>query len=297
MRFGFILVEKAFYPVTVLCRLLAVSRSGFHAWIKRPPSPRKLQDQVIAAEVNEAFRKSRGTYGSPRMTKEFRANGRRIARKRVARIMREQNLQARPKRRFKTTTDSNHAGPFAPNILRRKFCVDAPNRIWVTDVKAIWTHEGWIYLAPVIDLYSRRVVGHALRDWNDTDLALAAINSAAANRNPPPGLLHHSDRGRPYARPYASVAYRARLDELECLMSMSRKGNCWDNAVAESFFSTLTHELLLKRHTHFSTRQEAADAVTDYIENFYNTQRRHSSIGYVSPVEYELGLHHAADAA
>ena len=291
MRFTFILSEKAFYPIVVLCRVLAVSRSGFHAWVKRPPSQRDVANRRLAVEVTAVHRESRCTYGSPRVTAELRANGQPVSRNRVARLMRQEGLQARRKRRFKRTTDSNHSNPIAPNIIGRMFFANTPNSVWVTDVKAIWTGEGWLYIAPVIDLFSRKVVGLAMRDSNDTDLALAALNAAVSCRRPAPGLIHHSDRGSPYA----SDRYRDRLDELKSIASMSRKGDCWDNAVAESFFSTLEHELLAD--VVFATRAQAARAIREYVHDFFNLRRRHSTIGYVSPIEFELRSHVATVAA
>jgi len=291
VRFTFILSEKAFYPIVVLCRVLAVSRSGFHAWVTRPPSQRDVANRRLAVEVTAVHRESRCTYGSPRVTAELRANGQPVSRNRVARLMRQEGLQARRKRRFKRTTDSNHSNPIAPNIIGRMFFASTPNSVWVTDVKAIWTGEGWLYIAPVIDLFSRKVVGLAMRDSNDTDLALAALNAAVSCRRPAPGLIHHSDRGSPYA----SDRYRDRLDELKSIASMSRKGDCWDNAVAESFFSTLEHELLAD--VVFATRAQAARAIREYVHDFFNLRRRHSTIGYVSPIEFELRSHVATVAA
>ncbi len=291
MRFAFILVEKAFYPIAVLCRVLAVSRSGFHAWRTRPTSTREVANRQLALTVKAIHRESRGTYGSPRVTAQLRAQGQPVSRKRVARVMNLLGIQARSKRRFKQTTDSNHANPIAPNVVGRMFSATAPDRVWVTDVKAIATGEGWLYVAPVIDLFSRRVVGLALRNQNDTELALAALESAVSQRRPTAGLIHHSDRGGPYA----SARYRDRLAALECVASMSRKGDCWDNAVAESFFSTLVHELLSREF--FATRQQAERAIRDYIHNFYNLRRRHSTIGYLSPIEFELRSHAAKQAA
>ena len=291
MRFTFILSEKAFYPVAVLCRVLAVTRSGFHAWVKRPPSQRDIVNRQLAVEITAVHRESRGTYGSPRVTAELRANGQPVSRKRVARLMQQQGLHARLKRRFKRTTDSNHSNPIAPNVIGRMFSASAPNRVWVTDVKAVSTGEGWLYVAPVIDLFSRKVVGLAMRDTNDTDLALAALNAAVSQRSPAPGLIHHSDRGSPYA----SERYRERLDGLGSIASMSRRGDCWDNAVAESFFSTLEHEVLTD--IGFATHDDAARVIQEYIHEFYNLRRRHSTIGYVSPIEFELRSRAAAVAA
>lgn len=291
MKFTFILSEKAFYPIAVLCRVLAVTSSGFYAWVKRAPSKRDVANRQLAVEIAAIHRESRGTYGSPRVTAELRANGRAVSRKRVARLMRHLGLHARHKRRFKRTTDSNHSNPIAPNVIGRMFSASEPNRVWVTDVKAVPTGEGWLYVAPVIDLFSRKVVGLAMRDANDTDLALAALNAAVSQRSPAPGLIHHSDRGSPYA----SERYRNRLDAIGSIASMSRSGDCWDNAVAESFFSTLEHEVLTD--IGFATQDDAARAIEEYINEFYNLRRRHSTIGYVSPIEFELRSHTAAVAA
>lgn len=283
MRFAFIDRERRRYPVTVLCRILEVSPSGFYAWITRPQSPRAIENAQLAAAIAASHERSRKTYGSPRVTLDLRAEGRCVGRKRVARIMRENGVQARPKRRFKITTDSNHDHPIAPNHLDRRFNIDTPGSAWVSDVKAIWTtEEGWLYFAPVIDLFSRRVLGWSTSAHNDTELALEALDAAVRTRTPQEGLLHHTDRGSPYA----SEDFRARLAELEATPSMSRKGDCWDNAVAESFFSTLTFELLGERT--LATHAEARAALADYVDGFYNLTRRHSTLGYLSPIEYEL---------
>lgn len=282
MKFAFILVEKALYPITVLCRVLGVSRSGFHAWLKRRPSERTIEDSRLAVEIVASHARSRRTYGSPRITRDLREKGIRVGRKRVARLMKVKGIEARRPKRFRATTDSKHDHPIAPNVIGRMFSAAAPNRAWVTDVKAVWTDEGWFYVAPVIDLFSRRVVGWAGSANNDTDLALAALTAAVSHRAVAPGLIHHSDRGSPYA----SAQYRAALDDIGAVASMSRKGDCWDNAVAESFFSTLAAELLAERE--FASLLDAMRAVEDYIENFYNLHRRHSSNNYLSPIEHEL---------
>ena len=196
--------------------------------------------------------------------------------------MRKHGIQGRRKRRFRRTTDSNHPLPIAPNVLERKFDVDAPNKAWVTDVTCIWTDEGWLFLAAILDLFSRRVVGWSVSTTNDTDLALGALRRALKTRKPEAGLLHHSDRGSPYA----SGDYRDALEAHGITASMSRTGDCWDNAVAESFFGTLKAELT--EHENYATRAIAADSIADYIETFYNLQRRHSFLGYLSPIEFEL---------
>ena len=291
MKFAFILVEKAFYPITVLCDVLGVSRSGFHAWRNRRQSPRARADAHLAVQVAAVHKRSRKAYGSPRVHAELRARGVRVGKKRVARLMREKGLQARRKRRFRKTTDSKHSHPIAPNLVARQFVVAAPNRVWVTDVTAIWTLEGWLYLAVMLDLYSRRVVAWATSANNDACLALDALRAGLRARRPAAGLVHHSDRGSPYA----SADYRAVLRYYGVVASMSRKGDCWDNAVAESFFATIRAELV--DHELYPTRPAAIAAIGDYIENFYNVERRHSSLGYLNPIEYELRSNSAQRAA
>lgn len=281
MKFAFIAQNVAF-PVDAMCRVLGVTRSGFYAWKKRPKPDREKADARLAASVAAVHTRSRKTYGSPRVHEELKAQGVRVGRKRVERLMRENGLQGRRKRRFKRTTDSKHNGPIAPNLLARDFTETEPNRSWVTDVTAIATDEGWLYLAVMLDLFSRRVVGWATSSSNDTALALAALTLALRSRRPPPGLLHHSDRGSPYA----SADYRAKLRAHGARRSMSRKGDCWDNAVAESFFASLRAELVDDER--YATRYEAKVSIGDYIENFYNIERRHSHVGYLSPIEFEL---------
>ena len=282
MKFEFIRVEKAYYPITVLCAVLEVSRSGFHAWCKRALSTRKRSDQLLAAQVAATHERSRGTYGSPRIHADLRARGVRVARKRVERIMRQNGLQARRKRRFRRTTDSKHGHPIAPNLLARQFQVREPNLAWVTDVTAIWTWEGWCYLGVMLDLYSRRAIAWAMSSNNDTALALDVLRQALRARKPPRGVIHHSDRGSPYA----SEDYRAALAAHGVVASMSRKGDCWDNAVAESFFGTLRAELV--DHKTYATRASATASIGDYIDDFYNIERRHSHLGYINPIEFEL---------
>lgn len=291
MRFAFIHAEKAFFPIIVLCRVLGVSRSGYHAWSRRSPSKRLVEDRSLSCEVEAAFVRSRRTYGSPRIAAELRASGRPIGTKRVARLMRARQIAARPKRRFKVTTDSRHRHPVASNLVGRDFQAAAPNRVWVGDVKAVRTARGWLHLAVLMDLFSRRIVGYATSVANDTNLALAALRSSLSKRDARPGLVHHTDRGSPYA----SAEYRDLLEEHGALPSMSRPRDCWDNAVAESFFSTLTAELLAGRR--FPSPEQAAAEIAEYIDGFYNLTRRHSTIGYVSPIEYELRHLAAASAA
>jgi transposase InsO family protein len=284
--------EKANYPVGVLCEVLGVSRSGFYAWQKRPPSERSKRDAQLAVEVAAAHQKSGKRYGSPRVHRKLRKNGVRVSRKRIERLMRERGIVGRQKRRFRRTTDSNHSQPVAPNLVARDFEPQAANEVWAGDVTYIATSEGWSYLAVMLDLYSRRVVGWALSTTNDTDLALAALRCAVATRRiVPPGLVHHTDRGSPYA----SSDYQAALDSYGMVASMSRTGDCWDNAVAESFFATIRAELV--DHETFPTRRSAEHAIGEYIENFYNVERLHSHLDYVSPIEFELRTQVTAIAA
>ncbi len=281
MRFAFIAAEKARYPVTVLCRVLRVRRSGFYAWCGREESRRLRDDRRVAVEIRTVFEEMRRSYGSPRIRHELRHRGRIVGRHRVARLMREQQLRARPRRRSVRTTDSAHCLPTAPNLVNREFRAPAPDRVWVGDVTYLPTREGWLFLAVLLDLYSRRVVGWALSETNDEKLTLAALYMALDHRQPAPGLVHHSDRGSTYA----SGAYQAALAAHGLRSSMSRKGNCWDNAVAESFFSTLEHECA--RGEVFASRVAARRAVVDYILGFYNPTRLHSHLDYRSPMEYE----------
>ena len=282
MKYAFILARMVAFPVAMLCRVLGVSPSGFYAWRARSEPERAKSDARLALDVAAVHRRSRGRYGSPRIHADLRARGVRVGRKRVARLMRENGLFARRRRRYRATTDSRHAEAISPNVLERDFTASAPNEVWVTDVTYVWTHEGWLYLAAIIDLFARRVVGWATSDTNDTKLALAALAMASAQRRPPRGLVHHSDRGAPYA----SEEYRRALTTLGIAQSMSRKGDCWDNAVAESFFATIKAELIDDED--YATRADAVTSIGDYIERFYNVERRHSHLNYVSPIEFEL---------
>ena len=269
-------------PVALLCKLLDVSRSGYYAWEERGQSTRATDDEKLAVHIRAAFEVGRGAYGSPRVQEELAAAGIAVSRKRVARIMRQLGLEGRRKRRFKATTDSAHDLPVAENVLDRKFEVDAPDIAWVTDITYVWTAEGWLYLAAILDLFSRRVVGFAMSQRIDRALVLEALRAAVGRRVPNAGLLHHSDRGSQYA----SGDYQDALDDLGVVCSMSRKGNCWDNAVAESFFATLKTECVYPRR--FATRADARETIFEFIEVFYNRRRRHSTLGYVSPVEFEM---------
>jgi putative transposase len=291
MRFAFIDAEKASYPVRMLCRVLQVSTSGFYAWKAREPSDRQKEDRVLSAKVVEIFHANRQTYGSPRIQAELVEEGHSVARKRVARLMAEQGLQAVIPRRFRLTTDSNHDHPVAENVLDRDFAPENPNEAWAGDITYVWTGEGWLYLAVVLDLFSRRVVGWCVDDNMQTELVTRALEMATGRRLPEAGLLCHSDRGSQYA----SGDYQDLLDEHGIQCSMSRRGNCWDNAVVESFFGTLKTELIYRRP--WLTRESAHQAIAEYIELFYNTKRRHSYLGQRSPAAYERRAEEAHRAA
>ena len=282
MRFAFIDAEKVQWSIIVMCNVLKVSRSGYYAWCRRPEAASVKSDAELVVAIKAAHKAGRRSYGSPRVVRELRKQGMRVGEKRVARLMRKEGIVGRKKKRFRKTTDSNHPDPIAPNMLERNFTVDLPDTAWVTDVTYVYTHQGWLYLAVILDLFSRRVVGWAASANNDRKLALDALNKAVKLRNPARGFIHHSDRGSVYA----SSDYRSALDQLGATKSMSRKGDCWDNAVAESFFATIKGELI--DHEDYETRAHAIASITDYIEAFYNTRRLHSSIGYVSPIEFEL---------
>ena len=282
MKFAFISGEKVAFPVAALCRVLAVSASGYYAHQRRSVSQHQARDQNLAKRVCAIHTANRRRYGSPRIHAELKAAGECVGRKRVARLMREQNLAARTRRRFRTTTDSKHSFPIAPNVLDRDFTASAPDQVWVTDITFLWTAQGWLYLAVIIDLFSRRVVGWATSRNVDRHLALAALDRAMILRCPSVGLVHHSDRGSTYA----SGDYRKVLEAGGIKCSMSRKGDCWDNAVAESFFSTLKREI--EEIDDLESWAGATAIVGEYIDGFYNVRRRHSAINYNSPIEFEL---------
>jgi putative transposase len=275
--------------VARLCRALSVSKSGYYAWLKREPSARAGRDGELLLRIKEAHADSRRTYGSPRVHAELRARGTRCSRKRVARLMREAGLSGSRPRRVVRTTDSRHRLPVAANLLGRDFSAEAPDRRWAADITYVPTAEGWLYLAVILDLFSRRVVGHAAGATLATSLVVEAWALACGRRRPGAGLLHHSDRGSQYA----SGEYQSRLAEADAQCSMSRRGDCYDNAAVESFFGTLKTELIHGRR--YATRAEARSSIFEYIEVFYNRERRHSALGYLSPAEYEA-RHVAASA-
>jgi transposase InsO family protein len=271
--------EKAAYPVALLCRALDVSRSGYYAWNTRPESARAIEDRRLSVLVRAAHEQSRRNYGSPRVHYELTDQGVRTSRKRVARLMRHEGLKGRVRRRYKCTTMSEHDQPIAPNLLDRQFEASAPNQRWVGDTTEIVVGNGRMYVAAILDLYSRFVVGWSLSAVNDRHLTIKALEQAIQRRCPEHGLLHHSDQGSTYA----SDDYRRALEAHGITCSMSRRGNCYDNASMESWFSTLKSEL----GERFRTPVEAKHELFDYIEVFYNQKRRHSTIGYVSPADFE----------
>jgi putative transposase len=283
VKFAFILEEKATFPVRALCRNLGVSASGFYAWCERPPSARAQRNSTLRVAIADVHRQSRGTYGAPRVRAELQTRGIDVGRHRVARLMQADGIEGHRPRRYVATTDSKHTAPPAPNLVARNFDVAGPNRCWVTDITYIPTWEGWLYLAVVIDLFSRRVVGWATAPHLRTELPLDALAMALRQRSRQgrARLVHHSDRGVQYV----SDAYQRLLAAHGITCSMSRKGNCWDNAVAESFFATLKVELISRQR--WFTRQLADDAIAEYINTFYNRDRRHSHLGYLTPLEFE----------
>lgn len=286
MRFAFIGAEKARHSVPTLCRMLRVSRSGYYAWSRRGPSQRAMEDARLGTLVVAAHQAGRGTYGSPRILDELREAGERTSRKRVARLMKEREIVGEMRKRWRHPASAPTDGTCPPNTLNRAFQVPAPNRVWASDITYIRTWEGWLYLAVVIDLFSRRVVGWSMQSHMQTDIVLSALTMAVGQRLPGPGLLQHSDRGSQYTSDDYQRALRAH--GIEC--SMSRRGSCWDNAVVESFFGSLKKELIHRRS--WPTRSEAQAAIHEYIEVFYNRRRRHSTLDNMSPAKYEA-LHEA----
>ncbi len=271
------------YPVTVLCRVMRVSRSGFYDYLHRYKSAPGMDDLLLNSQIKAAFRQSGSTYGSRRLVKHLQSEGRQIGRYKVRRLMRELGLQARQPRRYKVTTDSRHSFPVAPNLLNRQFDVAEPNRVWTADLTYVWTFAGWLYLAVVMDLFSRQIVGWAMDKRMKKQLVMDALSMAFWRRKPAAGLLHHSDRGSQYA----CHDYQKMLSDWHMVPSMSRKGDCWDNAPTERFFRSLKSERL--DYCRFADRREAKMEILDYI-TYYNAIRLHSTLGYRSPMDYEKEL-------
>jgi transposase InsO family protein len=281
MKYQFIAEYRQEYPITTMCRVLSVSVSGYYAWCKRAPSQHSREDAVLAEQVKRAFENNRRVYGSPRVHAELRAQGLHCARKRVARLMREQGLFAKRPRHRTITTQSEPDAQVAPNLLQRDFSADEPNRKWVADTTYLWTAEGWLYLAVVLDLFSRMVVGWSMATVQDATLVVQALHMALARRRPQAGLLHHSDRGSTYT----SESYQQLLEQEGMCVSMSRPADCYDNAAMESFFHSFKGECI--EGEYLQTRAQARRMTFEFIECFYNRTRRHSTLHYMSPLEYE----------
>ena len=291
MKFAFIHVEKAVFSISALCRVLGVSRQGYYEYVKRKPSSRWARDAELQERVRGAFHESGKRYGSPRIHQQLRRDGQQVSKRRVERAMRSQGLSARKPRRFRVnTTQRDPSHPVVANVLNREFTASRPDERWVTDITYIWTREGWCYFAAILDLYSRKVVGWALAASLSTKLPMAALQMAIQRRRPEVGLMHHSDRGCQYT----SFDYRSALARHGITVSMSRTGNCWDNAVAESFFATFKNELVHRGE--WSSRLQLRSAAFEYIESFYNRRRLHSSLNYCTPSEVEDN-YYAASAA
>jgi len=269
------------YPVRMMCGLLQVSRSGYYAWRGRPESPRAKMDRELMSKIRHVHAKSNGVYGSPRVHAELVADGVRVGRHKVARLMRLERLRGCPKRRFQVTTQRDPSHPVAKNLLKRNFSTDAPNQRWASDITYISTHEGWLYLAVVMDLYSRRIVGWSMSRWMSRRIVLAALRMAIDARQPEGALIHHSDRGGQYT----SDDFRDELAKYGIDCSMSSSGNCYDNAVVESFFGLLKRERV--NRVRYRTRDQARADLFDYIEVFYNRKRRHGYLGNISPADFE----------
>ena len=283
MKFRFIEDHRDTWPVRLMCDALEVSRSGYYAWRGRPESPRAAANRALLAAIRRVHARHRGRYGAPRIHAALRAEGRFVSRSRVERLMRRHGIRAITQRRFRVvTTDSSHSLPVADNLLDQTFLATRPNEIWLADITYIPTDEGWLYLATVLDLFSRKVVGWAMRDHMRQELTTTALTMAIQRQRPGPGLIHHSDRGSQYA----AGGYRQVLDAANIVQSMSRKGNCWDNAPMESFFHTLKAELV--HHAAYATREAAKRDLFAYIEGYYNRQRLHSALGYLTPEQAEL---------
>ena len=264
-----------------MCRVFEVSRSGYYRWLKRKPSQRHLDNQRLDAQIREIYEQSKGRYGSPKITQELRDQGRKVGKNRVAERMRKAGLRSKIRRKYRVTTNSKHKFPVAPNLLERNFTAQAPDRVWVSDITYLATRTGWLYLTVIIDLFSRMVVGWALSSSLSHEMVVVALKRAIRRRGPTNGLVFHSDRGVQYA----CTGFRDELEGHGFVQSMSRKGDCWDNAVAESFFAIMKTELVY--HERYEGHQDTLHSIFEYIEIFYNRQRRHSTLEYLCPADYE----------
>ena len=283
MKFEFIQEYQTQFGIERMCQVLDVSQSGFYSWRDRPDSPRQLSNDDLTTKIHMEFNKHKGRYGSPRITKSLNKQGIESSRNRIAAIMKKEGLKAKQKRRFRKTTDSNHNLPTAPNILSGNFECTVINSVWVSDITYIWTLEGWLYLCAILDLCSKKVIGWAISENINSQLVLDAFWRAYKGEKPPPGIIFHSDKGVQYACYEMAQA----LKDCDVIQSMSRKGNPYDNAVSESFFNTIKTEEVY--HQTYITKQQARTCIFEYIEIYYNRVRLHSALGYLSPVEYELG--------
>jgi transposase InsO family protein len=282
VKFAFIKEHRRWWPVTVICRVLEVSRSGFFAWLKRPVSNRELRQRELIKKIRVAHQENRELYGSPRVHRALLIGGQAVSRNTVAKLMRQSKIRAKIRRKYvPRTTDSRHGRPVAGNLLERDFQASGPDRKWVADITYVPTDQGWLYLAGVLDCFSRKLVGWSMADHMETSLVGDALNMALMHRKHPAGVLHHSDRGVQYA----SDDYQHLLQSHGLVSSMSGKGDCWDNAMMESFWATLKTELI--HQSRYATRDLARQAIFEYIEVFYNRKRLHSSLGYVSPESFE----------
>ncbi len=281
MRFRFIEEHRCNFPIKRLCHVVGVSTRGLRAFRSRPASRRQRSDLVTLAHIKEQSRLSLGSYGRPRMTEELKEIGLNVGHRRVGRLMRQNGISVIRTRKHKVTTDSDHKFNIAPNLLDRNFSADLPNQKWAGDISYVWTREGWLYLAVILDLHSRRVIGWAVSNRMKRDLAIRALNMAIAFRQPPKGCIHHTDRGSQYC----SHDYQKILRQHDFKVSMSGKGNCYDNAAIETFFKTIKAELIWRRS--WETRRQAEMAIFEYINGFYNPRRRHSALGWKSPVAFE----------
>lgn len=284
MRYEFIECHRSAFRVTKMCQVLEVLRSAYYAWRKRPKSIRERENDQLLENIKQIHSASRHLYGSPKITAELHDQGILCGHNRVARLMKHNKIRAKTKRRFKVTTRSDHKLPVAPNILNRRFYAEAPDRVWLSDITYIRTQQGWLYLAAILDVYSRQIVGWSMDAYLGDQLVLKVLKQALGRRQSASGLLFHSDRGVQYA----SNSVRALLKERELIQSMCGKGNCYDNAMMESFFATLKTELVYFET--YRTRAEAKQSIFEYIEVFYNRIRKHSALGYLSPVQFENQL-------
>jgi putative transposase len=282
MKFRLVEDQRETFPVRVMCRVLGVSPAGYYAWRARPESPRKAANRALLAEIRRVHMAHRRRYGAPRVHAALRSEGLTASRGRVERLMHQHGIRAMTPRRFRVcTTDSQHDLPIAPNRLEQKFVASRPNQVWLADMTYVPTEEGWLYLAVVLDLFSRKIVGWAMRDHMQVELTIAALTMAIQRQNPPSGLLHHSDRGSQYA----AADYRKVLRKADMVQSMSRKGNCWDNAPMESCFGSMKIDLV--HEACYKTRDAARHDLFAYIEGYYNRQRLHSALGYITPEQAE----------